>query len=216
MTSVASKTDHQIHKNCTEQDPNESYAGARTDPSEKIFAHTPKNEPSLHSSRFYQIYDYDDISWCWCRPKWPCELQLLHHLPMPGQHVLQIGHDWILSKWSPGCKTSSMLLLSVKMEKEFETHKAMRAPCSARGDRGGWMRQARFKRLSWRPRFLKQGGDQKSQFFWNAILSKIDHIWDKVLTKSIRRGPTTRRFAFCPLGTRQEMRCQIVAVSLAV
>ena len=64
MTSVASKTDHQIHKNCTEQDPNESYAGARTDPSEKIFAHTPKNEPSLHSSRFYQIYDYDDISWC--------------------------------------------------------------------------------------------------------------------------------------------------------
>ena len=50
MNSLAPRTNHQIHKNCAEQDPNEVYAGARTDLSEKIFAYTHKNEPSHQGS----------------------------------------------------------------------------------------------------------------------------------------------------------------------
>ena len=45
MNSLAPKTNHQVHKSCAEQDQNERYDGARTDLSEKIFAHTHKNKP---------------------------------------------------------------------------------------------------------------------------------------------------------------------------
>ena len=50
MNPLSSKTNHQIPKSCAEQDPNERYAGARTDLSEKIFVNTHKNEPSHQGS----------------------------------------------------------------------------------------------------------------------------------------------------------------------
>ena len=50
MNSLAPKTNHQVHKSCAEQDQNERYDGARTDLSEKIFAHIHKNKPNHQGS----------------------------------------------------------------------------------------------------------------------------------------------------------------------